>query len=87
MITLSYLHVILYLAAAFGLLCSLLFLRFENQRKARFIRDFETLLMRAVRSRHGAELNLNGHAWRLTLTPQKTEDAETQAMPATPNQP
>lgn len=71
MITLSYLHAILYLVVTFGLLCGLLSLRLENQRKARFIRTFENLLMRALRSRHGAEINLNGHAWRVTLAPVK----------------
>lgn len=83
MITLSYLHAILYLVVTFGLLCGLLSLRLENQRKARFIRTFENLLMRALRSRYGAEINLNGHAWRVTLAPVKREDGETAGEPET----
>lgn len=81
MITLSYLHVILFLAIAFALLCAVIHQTREKHRLATGLEAFQNLLQRAVRSRHGAELNLNGHPWRITLVPVKTEDAETQEMP------
>lgn len=80
MITLSYLHFILWLALSFFLICAGLYLRLENQRKRRFIDDFQRLLIRSIRSPRGVEINVHGSIWRLSLAPAKAEDEQPQEV-------
>ncbi len=85
MITLSYLHLVLAVVLLFGLLCALIHTVREDRRKRKFIGDFQNVLMRAVRSPRGVEINVQGNAWCLSLKPVKaaedTENAETQEIP------
>lgn len=82
MITLSYLHILLVVVILFGLLCGLIHAYREDRRKKKFIGNFQNVLMRAVRSPRGVEINVQGHAWCLSLKPVKSaEDTETQEIP------
>lgn len=70
MITIPLFQAILLAIIFIVVLISALYLRLENQRKSEFLRKWENLMMRAVRTRD-AKLNLNGQIWRVSMEPAK----------------